>query len=104
MTIFRATMAALLLVCFTAAAVPAAGQDARRPGKTAHHSTHAKKRTQVAPQAKPAASRGLRYVSCNAECIWWPPYQLAGLFPPREATCEANLGNSDSIFRLSEIQ
>jgi len=59
MTIFRATMAALLLVCFTAAAVPAAGQDARRPGKTAHHSTHAKKRTQVAPQAKPAASRGL---------------------------------------------
>jgi predicted small secreted protein len=57
MTIFRATMTALALVCFTAATVPAAGQDVRRAGKTAHHSTHAKKRAQASPQAKPAGSR-----------------------------------------------
>jgi hypothetical protein len=57
MSIFRATMTALVLVSFTGATLPAAGQDVRRAGKTAH-STHAKKRAQVSPQAKPSAARG----------------------------------------------
>jgi hypothetical protein len=57
MTIFRATMTALVLVCFTGATLPAAGQDVRPTGKTAQHSTHAKKRAQVSPQAKPSAAR-----------------------------------------------
>jgi hypothetical protein len=54
MTIFPATMTAIVL-----AILPAAGQDVRRPGKTAHQSTHAKKRTQVGSQAKPAAPRAV---------------------------------------------
>jgi hypothetical protein len=57
MTILRATMTALVLVCFMGATLPAAGQDARPAGKAAHQS-HAKKRTQVARHAKPAAVRG----------------------------------------------
>jgi hypothetical protein len=57
MTIFRASMTAIALVCFTGAILPAAGQDARRQGKTAHHSTHPKKRTHVGSPANPAAPR-----------------------------------------------